>query len=619
MSRSPNAMDLWWRAPKGQAHSSTWQTAERIERQQSDLFDRFQKLEALYDPNSPDADGSDLAHVTENAIASNVDTVAASVGSTEIRARFLSDGADWQTQRRMRRLEWYSEEQVTLLEVHPKCRSAFKECAKKGNGLVKVSEKFGRPCVEHVLVENIIVDQDETRDGRRPRQLHQWDMVDADELIAMHPKFEKEIEAARNARKRRGSGMGRVTTSSTNQVCVLYSWRLPIGVKGATGYKAGRYTKTISGADLVDEKWEEDFFPFAEMTWTERAKSWYGISGAERIAGIQRALNKRNWQIERVLDQNANLTTYVRPADANLTVKTSRVGNIGVVKGDWPHTPNPPLVSAETYQSRMDLKESAQREFGQTSMAVHGAKPAGLDSGAALREFKDQTTTRYASQEEDFERLVLKTITLILWVCKKLGAKAPMMQRRSRFGARKLRWQDVDLGEIKVQIQAASTLNRTPAGRMQMVIEFAQAGIISTDQARRLMGHPDIESELSLYTAALEAVEHDLDELADGRVVMPEPFHNHEMCVWRGQREYLKWRDDGAPEEILEGLRQYIVTAAWFIDQKNQSAANANAAMGAPMPGPADVATAPPPGMADPAMTQPAAAFADQAMQLQAS
>jgi hypothetical protein len=43
-------------------------------------------------------------------------------------------------------------------------------------------------------------------------------------------------------------------------------------------------------------------------------------------------------------------------------------------------------------------------------MVTHGAKPAGIDSGVALREYKDQTTQRFAQQEKSFEQLVLDTI-----------------------------------------------------------------------------------------------------------------------------------------------------------------------------------------------------------------
>jgi hypothetical protein len=123
-------------------------------------------------------------------------------------------------------------------------------------------------------------------------------------------------------------------------------------------------------------------------------------------------------------------------------------------------------------------------------MATHGAKPPGIDSGVAMREFKDQTTQRFAQQEIGFEHLVLWTHYLLIDVCKDLGAKAPKVTRRSRFGSKTMAWKDVDLGDVRVQMQAAANLNRTPAGREQLVIEFAQAGIISTDQARRLSGTP---------------------------------------------------------------------------------------------------------------------------------
>jgi hypothetical protein len=206
---------------------------------------------------------------------------------------------------------------------------------------------------------------------------------------------------------------------------------------------------------------------------------------------------------------------------------------------------------------------------------------------------------------------VLDTIWLALKVCKKLGAKAPTMVRRTRFGSERIAWKDVDLGDARVQMKAASNLNKTPAGRMQLVIEFAQAGIVSTDQARRLLQHPDLERELSLYTAALESVENDLDAIADGETVMPEPYSNLEMCCWRGQQEYLQWRDDGAPEAILEALRQYIVVAA---DRKATIEAPANENLVGPMPGQEAI-----PMASDmPVGAPPQAALASQAMALKA-
>jgi hypothetical protein len=162
------------------------------------------------------------------------------------------------------------------------------------------------------------------------------------------------------------------------------------------------------------------------------------------------------------------------------------------------------------------------------------------------------------------------------------------------------------MGDAKVSIAAASNLSRTPAGRTQLVLELAQAGIVSTDSARRLISHPDAERELSLYTAAIENIEKCFDEIADGNVVMPEPYTNLKLAVWRGQQQYLIWRDDGAPESVLEDLRQFIVVAADRLAPP-EMAANDNAAMRQPADNAAPTRSA----MAAPTEAQPQAALAD--------
>jgi hypothetical protein len=606
----------WDKADKGQVHQVLIQHVQRIEREQSDMYDRFIKLARLYDPNSDrDNSSSDkLGNVTENVCASNVDTVCAAIAATDVRSRFMTDGANWAMQRIARHLEWYAAEVSADLGVAAKCRKAFKSSPIKGTALNKVYiDSFDRVCVEPTRADDIIVDESDLRPDGRERELHQRMMCTAEDLIAEFPDKEDAINRA----AQKGRGLTRMWADyrpvPQGRVVVLETWKPPIGVKGRKGYKPGRHMKVIDGEDLLDETWEEDFCPFAKMVWSEKEDGWFGISGLERIAGHQRVINKGNWQTDRLIDQFAVPTTFVDMANASIAVKaTNRLGTIAVTKNGFiPKTVHPPAVSPEVYKRTADMKNSAFEEFGVSRLAAQSAKPAGIDSGIALREYRDQTTQRFSLQEKAFEKFVLDTVLLVLWCCKKLGKKAPTIMRHTRFGSKRIKWQDVDMRDTKVQIQAASTLSQTPAGRVQSVIEYAQAGIISQDEARDLLQHPDLEAALSLYTAALEDVEYCLDEIADGNVLMPEPFQNLAMVVWRSQQEYLRWRDDGAPEEILEALRQFIVQAAWMLKKQQEGqagAANENA-------DPSQM-----PAMPDaPPTSAPVAALAPQAMQLRAS
>jgi len=567
----------WQNTPDGEpVHTQVFGYVSEVERSQSDLFDRFNKLAFLYDSYSRSYLGDRRAKdalVSENVIASNVDTVSAAISATEVRPRIMTDDADWSTQRRARKLEHYTSDLIRSHDVHKQARRGFKEGALKGTGLVKVyPDRFNRIQVERVLVDDIIVDNVEAR-LREPQQMHHRMFIDKEVLKSSFPDSSKDIDNMNVGSTT--MGVQRLWADyrpiDDSEVVAIESWYLPLGVEGHDDYKPGRHTICVDGADLLDEEWEKERFPFAVFKWSERPIGWYGIGGAERIAGHQRELNKTNWQIDRQIQQLAVPVTYIRPADAKLSIQTTnRAGTFVVIKGEYPKTILPQAVSAEQYARREAIKASAFEEFGVSRMAASAAKPGGLDSGVALREYRDQTTQRFALQEQDFENYVLDIAWLMLDVCKDLGDDAPEVVRRSRFGPKVIEWSDVDMGEVRVQMYAASALAKTPAGRTQLALEMAQAGVISQDEARRLMRHPDNERALSLYTSGIEALERIIEDILDGERLVPEPNQPLKLGIWRFTQAINLAESDGAPEEVIENLRTWLNTAAWMLDEQER-------------------------------------------------
>lgn len=624
---------LWYEADKDQAHRHVFGFVSRVEQEQGDIYDRLLTLESLYDKHSPTGSLADdprgaaelLGDMTENVVASNVDTTYAQVATAEVRARFLTDGADWSTQRRAKKMEFYVEGLGKQHEVHRKCRLAFKEAAKKGVGLVKVyPDRWDEVCVEHIAIEDIVVPDEDSRSGAPPLQLHHVQRhYDRARLKAEYPDAAEAIDNTFSGSMLASDvqAAGSAGLWIRTKIVVIESIRLPIGKRPAPGkkgkearsskgavYVPGRRTVTIANRTLLDEPYHKPYYPIATIAWSDRKGSFYAISGAERIVGHQRALNKRNWTIEQMLQANAHITTWVRPADFGAQVKVTQAGTWVPIKGDFPQTVAPPAVHPQLLESRLQLRQSAFEEFGQNQAASHGSVPAGLETGAAVREVRQAQTQRFAPQEADFERVVLDVDWLIVDACKELGGAAPTVID-SRW-QKPIKWSDVDMGQVKIQISAASTLPRSAAGREQTILEWAQAGIISTDSVKRLIDHPDLERELSMYTSALDSIDLQLETIMDGGIATPEPFDNLALAVWRGTATYNNARISGAPEIVLEDLRDYVSYAAYIVDQQAQNdnaAAGAGAPMGAPPPGP---------GMAGPPAGQPTAALSSQAMQL---
>jgi hypothetical protein len=350
---------------------------------------------------------------------------------------------------------------------------------------------------------------------------------------------------------------------------VLRGWRLAIGVKGKPGYVPGRHVIAMEGKDILDEVYEEDHYPIAFIQWSDPDRGFYGIGLAERIAPIQRMSNKLNRQKDRYIENFTTPVRFVSRQDAAMTVKSiSQAGAVVPISGMVPVTAAPSAISPDIFSRHNELRQLAANESGVNPMAAHGTKPAGIDAAVALREYKDQSTQRWATQEAKYDAFQLEIFELILECAKRLGKDAPKVLRRSRFGAQEIEWKDVDMGDVRVQIAVASDISKTTAGRTQLAMELGQAGMVSKDAVLRMIQHPDTDFELSLYTASLEHIERILEDGLEGNVIMPDPYTNLSMAVWRGTARLQIVDDLGAPEDVLDILRQYIDTAAWMLSQQ---------------------------------------------------
>ncbi len=161
--------------------------------------------------------------------------------------------------------------------------------------------------------------------------------------------------------------------------------------------------------------------------------------------------------------------------------------------------------------------------------------------------------------------MFLQVARHIIDLAKDIGGskKSLSVTYRTRNLAKRIDWSDVDMDEDQyaMSIEASSLLSRTPAARVQEVIELLQSGLVKQEVALRLLGHPDLEREISIETAAIEDIEATIEELLDGEYRSPEPFQNLPLGITRVQMAYLKARREGAPEDVLEGMRQWVEQA----------------------------------------------------------
>lgn len=573
--------ERWWRQADWDAHADVFAYVRHLEESQAaitrknllnaKLYGNCDLAGLTWTTSKRTYDRRPGPTVTENLIQSTINTLTAKIAKNQPRVTFQTDGGNWSTQRRAVKLTRFVEAEFHRTGLYKAARASFRDACVFGLGALKIVEgDDGRIACERVIPDDIIVDDLACRSSG-PREVHQRIFIDRDVLEAWIPDLmadetEERRELAIQAVRVAHQGDRRYTSFrhlESHQVALVESWRLP----SRPGKKDGRHTLVLEGATLVDEPWTEDDFPFVFFWYEKPLTGFYGEGLAEKLTGHQVRLNKQNRVIEESQDRVARPRIFVRRGDANLKTQfTNEIGTV-IVCNETPTFSSPPALSPEIYNERNYTKQSAYNFSGISELAATAKKPGGFSSGEALREYHDRETERFAIQEIDYEDVHLDCGRRFVALAKELykgefdqtsvWKQGPIVKR--------IKWSEIDLkaDAYMMSIEAASLLSRTPAGRTNTIEDWAERGLLSTDAVKRLLGHPDLEREVSLMTASIEYAEAWIERVLDeeGAYIPPEPFENLELGIARRTQAYLKARIELAPEKVLQPFRDWITTA----------------------------------------------------------
>jgi polyhydroxyalkanoate synthesis regulator phasin len=577
----------WHKAKPDELVGKVIQHVNWVEQQQSDLYLRLIKYAWLYDPREraygvsyPTAQPYPTV---ENVVANNVDTLHSQL-STEMITRFVTKGADWSAQRLAKRAEWYLSSLNTLLDAPRYADDALLEALKKGAAFVKVyaCPTSGKVKIERVLADDIIVNEDECRTHRLPRNLAHRMFLDREELMARFPAFAGKIAELGSANTSGRRVWANYRKYRPNEVVAVEIWRRPVGKQGAKGYFPGRHAFVVEGIQepLLDKEYHHDGFPIARLVLVERDKGYFGRGIPEILDEIQKRVNKAHAQEDKITDRWAFPITWVHQGDQNLTIKSRKqYGAFGLWKVAAPRTEWPQNVGGDWTQRKQQYRATSFNESGVSQMASNASVPARIESGAAVRELLDREAGRHNPPAKAVERFWIEIQYLMLRAVHELGADAPVVLHQSARGYKKITLVGVEPDDLRLWMKPANSLAESVAGLKDTVASYVQAGIITQEEARKLIDNPDLQAESSLFTAAIKDIDRTIEEILDGEWLVPEPTQNLELGIVRVQRAILEARANGAPYEVIGGLELWVEQAGWELAMKQQQAG-----MGPPPP-----------------------------------
>lgn len=498
---------------------------------------------------------------TMNVIQSCIDTLTSRITQSRPRPVFLTDNGNYKERNLAKQLDQFIAGELYRTDAYALGEIMLRDACVLGSGVLKIYEGDDkRVCIERVLYTELLVDPNDGLYGN-PRQIYQLKLVDRDVLADMFPK---DRESIMNAEQAFPDNAGDSSKTVADQVMVVEGWRLPSGPEASDG----RHTIACTSAVLVDEEYDKPCFPFIHLSFSPRLLGYFGQGLAEQLMGTQVEINKLLMTISKSINLVGVPRVFVE--DGSKVVKAqinNDVGSIITYRGTKPIYEVAPCVAPEIYEQLQRLVEYAYQQSGISSLAASSKKPDGLDSGAALREYDDLQTDRFAALSKRYDAFFIELAYSIIDLAKDIAERDG---KYSTVYPGKNEAKEVDLPKAGmllddsyiIQCFDSSSLPRDPAGRLQKVTEMIQAGMISIQEGRRLLDYPDLEQNEKLANAGEERILKTLDKIVESGVYSPpDPFMDLELAKTLSNQYYNLYVDAKLEEKRADMLRTFNAQA----------------------------------------------------------
>ena len=583
--RAPNDLykRRWWKQEGPSLANAVSANVQHLKHHDNDRSIKAQRNARMYgDLNAPqwtqarfDAavsaarGGQGANRVVHNVIAGCGNALHARITRSKPLPMFLPSGGDYRVQRKAKKLNKFIEGLFYEKNAQRLMSRAFKDALIFEFGAIKVFVDQARQVqFERIHSVDLHWDQLEAAVNGAPRSLYEERMVDRSVLAEQFPE-----EMAKANVSQPSAGM--VATTISDTVVVYEAWHLPSGPKADDGLHV------LSTADCVlfQEPYKHDDFPFVFCRFQESLFGFGGRSVADLLYNRQLEINRYLWCISRAVFSAGGRKLLVETTSQVDTTKVTNAVEDTIVKyrGAPPQYLQGPIVAPEVYAHLQTLIQGAFEELGVSQLSAQSQKPAGLDSGKALREFDDIESDRFNALGQEYENLALCLARLAIRVMKDaIGGRSYKVRAPSKSFTETIDWKDVQLKEEEytLQLWPVNLLSRSPASRLQDVQDLTSSGMITQRQARRLLDLPDLQALSDLSTAAEDYVSKVMDGIIDEdppALTPPDTFDDLVLMREMALDTYQWGKCNGLEEERLEMLRQLIAA----IDDLNAKAAEA--------------------------------------------
>lgn len=576
------------REPMGYALQSYWQTQDRY---------------------------ADSNRLGVNLCKNAVNAIVSKIGKDRPRPTCTTDDGDWGAVMRAEQLQRFLDGSFYSAGVYEVDQLWLLRACNIGTSHLKIfrtddptdEDDEANIEVEVVLPGSIIVDDYDAITGK-PRSIQQVYPVDKNVLAEQYDDAElkaKILKAPQPSDRDSTLGYNR----KTNQIIVTESWHLPSGPKA----KDGRHTITIDGADLRDEEYKRDKFPFVKLIYDDEPVGYWGCGIGFQAWGYQSEINNLLLKSQRILQLAAVPHVFVDTASmVNVDTMTNEIMTIWEYSGSTPPTViTPQNLIGDLMKQASLIREWFYQDLGISQMMAQSEKPPGVDAAVAIEALADADSERHIRLGRRWEAAHMEVAEHFIDLAEEINEGDPKRKWvkkdyavtfRGEDTMAKLKWSDVNMDRdaYVLQVTPSSALGNTVGGRIKRGSELLKLGALGIDEFIEVTNIGDVKRATAKRIWPRRYIGKVIEQIVKhGNYIGPEPDDNKELAAEMVLTALQRAKTTGVKEERLQLLRDYLLE----LKGPNPTGAEAGVAMptlapGLGMPGtPGMLPPGPPPGM----------------------
>ena len=492
-------------------------------------------------------------HLTFNLIRACCSTATNKIAKQKPKVTFLTKGATIQQSRTAKILDDWIFKRFKKGEIYSHAPRAFLSACLSALGVLKI---FRHPekgfKFKKINARNFFCDY--PYKGRsNPKTAGDIVEYSFHDLLEMYPKKETQLKEAHGG---------------NDYVDVTYIYR---------SYK--RYVVFTDKVLLEEGEWKYEH-PYEFMRWSPATEGAVGVALAEEIMYLQDTIT---YILNRVL-KSVHLFAVPRvfvqkggmPTDEDIGNETGEYVEVNM-ESKIPVFHTPPAINDQVYKMIFDIWDKAFEQTGLSQTDAYGQMPAGLRqaSGTALRNYSQLTNERFQLTQSSYENLFVRVAKKMIKMCP--DKDLPGISRK-----------DIDSAEENITVFASNILPETPAGRMALVSDMYNSGLITKEQSLQLIDSKDTDRFISSSSKRVQAIEMELEKaVSSGQKpdISSVGALGIELYLDKTRKKYAEiMLEKGTEDPNLIMLANFMEEITQKLQEQAQEAAMAQG--GAPPPSP---------------------------------